>query len=204
MQIDVFFGTAGITPADVSGRAVAVIDVLRASTSIAVALDNGAKAIVPFEKSDDVVERSKAFAKPALKRLSSADSPAIRALISTCCRSRLSMRAAVAINFCLSTAASAARLSLFSLAEASCGWPCLSSDDRLLSCWALDGNLASAFPGSAWLKSMAGSAACAGFCATPGEGRGVGAATFTRLGLDSALAPNVTVTGETASSSDRR
>lgn len=63
MQIDVFFGTAGITPADVSGRAVAVIDVLRASTSIAVALDNGAKAVVPFEKSDDVVERSKAFAK---------------------------------------------------------------------------------------------------------------------------------------------
>ena len=49
MQIDVFFGTAGITPADVSGRAVAVIDVLRASTSIAVALDNGARAIVPFE-----------------------------------------------------------------------------------------------------------------------------------------------------------
>lgn len=63
MQIDVFFGTAGITPADVSGRTVAVIDVLRASTSIAVALDNGAKAIVPFEKSDEVVERSKAFEK---------------------------------------------------------------------------------------------------------------------------------------------
>jgi 2-phosphosulfolactate phosphatase len=63
VQIDVFFGTGGLTPADVSGRAVAVIDVLRASTSIAVALDNGAKAIVPFEKSDDVVERSKAFAK---------------------------------------------------------------------------------------------------------------------------------------------
>jgi 2-phosphosulfolactate phosphatase len=63
VQIDVFFGTAGLTPADVSGRAVAVIDVLRASTSIAVALDNGAKAIVPFEKSDEVIERSKAFEK---------------------------------------------------------------------------------------------------------------------------------------------
>lgn len=63
MQIEVFFGTAGITPADVSGRAVAVIDVLRASTSIAVALDNGAKAVVPFEKSDEVIERSKAFEK---------------------------------------------------------------------------------------------------------------------------------------------
>jgi 2-phosphosulfolactate phosphatase len=63
VQIDVFFGTAGVTPADVSGRAVAVIDVLRASTSIAVALDNGAKAIVPFEKSEDVVSRAKEFGK---------------------------------------------------------------------------------------------------------------------------------------------
>lgn len=63
MQIDVVFGTAGLSPADVSGRAVAVIDVLRASTSIAVALDNGAKAIVPFDKSEDVVSRAKAFEK---------------------------------------------------------------------------------------------------------------------------------------------
>jgi 2-phosphosulfolactate phosphatase len=63
VQIDVVFGAAGLSPADVSGRAVAVIDVLRASTSIAVALDNGAKAIVPFEKSEDVVSRAKAFEK---------------------------------------------------------------------------------------------------------------------------------------------
>ena len=61
MQIDVFFGPAGVTPADVSGRAVAVIDVLRASTSIAVALDNGARAIIPFENSEDAVSRAKAF-----------------------------------------------------------------------------------------------------------------------------------------------
>jgi 2-phosphosulfolactate phosphatase len=61
VQIDVFFGPAGVTPADVNGRAVAVIDVLRASTSIAVALDNGARAIIPFENSEDVVSRAKAF-----------------------------------------------------------------------------------------------------------------------------------------------
>ena len=67
MQIDVFFGSAGITPADVAGRAVAVIDVLRASTSIAVALDNGARAIVPFEKSEDVVTRAKEFGKPDVR-----------------------------------------------------------------------------------------------------------------------------------------
>jgi 2-phosphosulfolactate phosphatase len=63
VQIDVFFGPAGLTPADLAGRAVAVIDVLRASTSIAVALDNGAKAVVPFDKSDDVVTRAKQFEK---------------------------------------------------------------------------------------------------------------------------------------------
>jgi len=61
VQIDVFFGPAGVTPADVAGRAVAVIDVLRASTSIAVALDNGARAIIPFENSEDAVSRAKAF-----------------------------------------------------------------------------------------------------------------------------------------------
>lgn len=61
MQIDVFFGPAGVTPADVSGRTIAVIDVLRASTSIAVALDNGARAIIPFENSEDAVSRAKAF-----------------------------------------------------------------------------------------------------------------------------------------------
>ena len=56
-----------------------------------------------------------------------------------------------------SVAASAASWSLFSLAEASCGVSCFSSEDRLFSCWALDGNLASAWPGKAWLKSMGGS-----------------------------------------------
>jgi len=61
VQIDVFFGPAGITAADVAGRAVAVIDVLRASTSIAVALDNGARAIIPFENSEDAVSRAKSF-----------------------------------------------------------------------------------------------------------------------------------------------
>jgi 2-phosphosulfolactate phosphatase len=61
VQIDVFFGPEGVVPADVSGRAVAVIDVLRASTSIAVALDNGARAIIPFGNSEDAVSRAKAF-----------------------------------------------------------------------------------------------------------------------------------------------
>ena len=59
MKLDVHFGAAALAPADVQGRVVAVIDVLRASTSIAVALANGARAVVPFESSEAAVLRAK-------------------------------------------------------------------------------------------------------------------------------------------------
>jgi 2-phosphosulfolactate phosphatase len=61
VKVDVFFGTQQLAPADVAGRVVAVIDVLRASSTMAVALANGAKAIVPLESSDEVVTRAKSF-----------------------------------------------------------------------------------------------------------------------------------------------
>ena len=61
MRLDVFFGGQQLTPADVQGRVVLVIDVLRASTTVAVALANGAKAIVPFDSSDEVIARAKQF-----------------------------------------------------------------------------------------------------------------------------------------------
>ena len=61
MRIDVFFGPAGLTASDVGGRVVVVIDVLRASTSIATALANGARAVIPVESTEDVVTRAKAF-----------------------------------------------------------------------------------------------------------------------------------------------
>ena len=63
MRLDVFFGGHQMTPADVQGRVVLVIDVLRASTTVAVALANGAKAVIPFESSDEVVARAKQFAR---------------------------------------------------------------------------------------------------------------------------------------------
>lgn len=63
MRIDVLFGAAAVTQADVAGRVVAVIDVLRASTSIATALSNGARSVVPFDSSEEVVSRSKSFAR---------------------------------------------------------------------------------------------------------------------------------------------
>ena len=67
MRLDVFFGVQGLQPANVQGRVVAVVDVLRASTVVAVALANGARAVVPLESSDDVITRSKSFDRSEVK-----------------------------------------------------------------------------------------------------------------------------------------
>jgi 2-phosphosulfolactate phosphatase len=67
VRIDVFFGTAGLTASDAAGRVVVVIDVLRASTSIATALANGARAVIPLENTDEVVMRAKAFERSEVK-----------------------------------------------------------------------------------------------------------------------------------------
>lgn len=67
MRVDVFFGVQQLGTADVQGRVVAVIDVLRASTTIAVALANGARAVVPFDSSEDVVNRAKQFERREVK-----------------------------------------------------------------------------------------------------------------------------------------
>jgi 2-phosphosulfolactate phosphatase len=67
MRIDVVFGGAGFTSADVAGRLVAVIDVLRASSSIAAALANGARAVIPLDSSGDAVERAKTFERSEVR-----------------------------------------------------------------------------------------------------------------------------------------
>lgn len=61
MKLDVFMSPNEMAPGDTQGRVVAVIDVLRASTTIAVALHNGAKNVIPAEDTDDVITRSKQF-----------------------------------------------------------------------------------------------------------------------------------------------
>lgn len=61
MQIDVFFGADALAAADTAGRSVAVIDVLRASTSIAAALVHGAHTIIPLDGADEVITRAKAY-----------------------------------------------------------------------------------------------------------------------------------------------
>ncbi len=63
MRLDVFFAPAEVKTADLTGRVVAVVDVLRASTSIAVALANDAKSVIPFESAEDAMIRSRQFEK---------------------------------------------------------------------------------------------------------------------------------------------
>lgn len=66
-RLDVYFTPQEVTAADVTNRAVAVIDVLRASTSIATAIANGARAIVPLASSEEVVSRATSLGKGAAK-----------------------------------------------------------------------------------------------------------------------------------------
>ena len=61
MRIDVLFGPSMLAPVAVTGRVVAVIDVLRASTTIATALANGARNVVPLESAEAVITRAKQF-----------------------------------------------------------------------------------------------------------------------------------------------
>jgi 2-phosphosulfolactate phosphatase len=61
MRVDVFFSPQEVAASDIAGRVVAVVDVLRASTTIAVALANGARNIIPLPSSEEVVSRAKSL-----------------------------------------------------------------------------------------------------------------------------------------------
>lgn len=67
MRIDVLFGPAASAPAIITGRVVAVIDVLRASTTIAAALANGARNVVPLESADEVITRARQFERSQVR-----------------------------------------------------------------------------------------------------------------------------------------
>ncbi len=68
MRVEVFLSGGSVLPDDVRGRTVIVIDVLRASTTIATALSNGARAVIPV---GDMAEAGKMVANldPASYRL---------------------------------------------------------------------------------------------------------------------------------------
>ena len=55
MRIDVVYAPTAVTPTDVAGRTVVVVDVLRATTTIAVALSNGAKAVLPAASTEEAL-----------------------------------------------------------------------------------------------------------------------------------------------------
>jgi len=63
VRLDVFFTPLVVRPSDTSGRLVAIVDVLRASTTVATALGNGAKTVIPLEGAEEVISRSKEFAR---------------------------------------------------------------------------------------------------------------------------------------------
>jgi 2-phosphosulfolactate phosphatase len=67
VRCEVFLGPEQLAPSLVANRVVAVIDVLRMSTTVAVALSNGARAVVPFESSEEVVTRSKSFERDRVR-----------------------------------------------------------------------------------------------------------------------------------------
>jgi 2-phosphosulfolactate phosphatase len=53
MKLEVLFSPAGFVPHEAAGRAVFVIDVLRATTTICAALHNGARAVVPVSTAEE-------------------------------------------------------------------------------------------------------------------------------------------------------
>jgi len=58
MRVDVAFTPAGLAGAEVAGRTVFVVDVLRASTTIAVALANGARGVIPVASIEEAMKLS--------------------------------------------------------------------------------------------------------------------------------------------------
>ncbi len=67
MRLDVFFTPNEVKPGDTVGRLVAIVDILRASTTVATALGNGAKTVIPLLGPDDVIFRSKEFARSEIR-----------------------------------------------------------------------------------------------------------------------------------------
>ena len=58
MRLDVRLGEAFCTPTEVLGRIVVVIDVLRAATTVATALANGARGVHPFATVEETARRA--------------------------------------------------------------------------------------------------------------------------------------------------
>ncbi len=67
MRLEVFLAPSELTPAALDGRVVAVIDVLRATTTIAAALHAGARTVIPFLETEDAVRTAKQYERGEVK-----------------------------------------------------------------------------------------------------------------------------------------
>jgi len=66
VRLDVYLTAAELTPGALNDRVVGVIDVLRASTTITTALNLGARAVIPFEGTDEVVAAARNFERSSV------------------------------------------------------------------------------------------------------------------------------------------
>ena len=55
MRVDVAFTPTGLSQAQVHGRVVFVIDILRATTAMCAALSHGARAIIPVSSTEEAL-----------------------------------------------------------------------------------------------------------------------------------------------------
>jgi 2-phosphosulfolactate phosphatase len=67
VRLDVYFTPNQVKPSDTVGRLVAIVDVLRASTSVATALGNGARTVIPVEGADEVINRAREFERSEIR-----------------------------------------------------------------------------------------------------------------------------------------
>jgi 2-phosphosulfolactate phosphatase len=67
MHVNVLFGPHEVASSDIAGRVVAVIDVLRASTTIAAALHAGARSVIPVATTEEAAARARAMERDAVR-----------------------------------------------------------------------------------------------------------------------------------------
>ncbi len=66
MNLSVYFTPLGVTPNDVSGKTVIVIDVLRTTTTIVSALESGARAVLPAATAEEAARLAQNLERDAV------------------------------------------------------------------------------------------------------------------------------------------
>jgi 2-phosphosulfolactate phosphatase len=67
MSVDVLFSPAGLSVAELQGRTVFVIDVLRATTTMCAALAHGAKAIIPVASTEEALRLAQTIGSDSVR-----------------------------------------------------------------------------------------------------------------------------------------